>query len=404
MYKSDKWWVSPYNFTEEVRRQFRFPEKIIFHDVTLRDGEQMAGVVFNTDEKILIAKLLDEIGVDRIEAGNPAISELERKSIKAVANLGLNAKIFSLARSIKSDIDLALSCDVSGILLYSPGSELQIKQKFGWTIERAIEVPIEAALYAKSHGLYVAYTPYDTTRSDISLLKSIIQKVVEEGKVDSIAIFDTVGCINPQAMFHLVSKIREFCKVPLEVHCHNDFGLAVANTLVAVVAGVEVVHTSVNGIGERCGNAALEEVALGLKLLYGLDVKLKFEKFYELSRIVEERSGVKVSVNKPIVGINAFRFEAGLVVDGIIKYPLTLEPILPELVGQKHSVLLGKKSGKASIQFKLKELGITATDEEINKILEKVKREGEEKKRPLTDDEFKNIVKEIIFHEKSNFS
>jgi isopropylmalate/homocitrate/citramalate synthase len=198
-------------------------------------------------------------------------------------------------------------------------------------------------------------------------------------------------------LFYLVCKIRELCKVPLEAHCHNDFGLVVANTLAAVAAGVEVVHTSMNGIGERCGNAALEEVALGLKLLYGLDVKLKFEKFYELSRIVEERSGVKVSVNKPIVGINAFRFEAGLVVDGIIKYPLTLEPILPELVGQKHSVLLGKKSGKASIQFKLKELGITATDEEINKILEKVKREGEEKKRPLTDDEFKNIVKEIIF-------
>ncbi len=395
-YRTNQWWVSPYNYEKEVIEHFDFAPTVKIHDVTLRDGEQMAGVIFDLNDKVAIAQELDSFGVDRIEAGNPVISESEKKSVKAVANLGLTSKVFCLSRSVKSDIDLALSCDVSGVLLYSPGSRLQIEKKLGWTTEKALEVPIEAASYAKSHGLYVAYTPYDTTRADLDTLRLIIEKMVDEGKVDSVAIFDTVGCATPQATSYLVRTIKGFCRVPLEVHCHNDFGLATANTLAAVAAGVEVVHTAFNGLGERCGNASTEEVAMGLKLLYGKDMGWKIQKITEICKLVEKRSKVALSISKPFVGINATRFEAGLVVDGIMKYPLTMEPILPELVGGKNIILLGKKSGRSSVIIRLKESGIDASDEQINGILQEVKREGEAKKRVLTDEEFNLIVNSFV--------
>ncbi len=396
MYKADKWWVSPYNFEADVTRSFKSPRKIIVHDVTLRDGEQMAGVIFDREDKISIAQKLDAAGVDRIEAGNPVISEAEKENVKSVAKLGLNAKVFALSRSIKSDVDLALDCDVSGILLYSPGSELQMERKLGWSKDRALRAPAEVAAYAKSHGLYVAYTAYDTTRSELSTLGDIYKQVIEIGKVDSIAIFDTVGCITPQAMFYLVSKIRESCRLPLEVHAHDDFGLATANTLAAVSAGVEIVQTAVNGLGERCGNASTEEVVVALKLLHGVESNVKIQNLYELSKFVESKSKVDLAVNKPLVGLNSFRFEAGLVVDGIVKYPLTMEPMIPDLVGQKNTIVLGKKSGKSSIVLKLKELGISPSEEEVNQILNLVKKTGEENKRILTDSEFSKIVKNVL--------
>lgn len=397
MYKTENWWVSPFNFEEEVLKPMNLPKKVKVHDLTLRDGEQMAGVVFDHDDKISIAKRLDASGVDRIEAGNPVISQAERESIKAIAHLGLNAEIYSLSRSIKSDIDMALECGVSGVLMYSPGSELQMEKKLGWSMERALSTPAEVAAYAKSHGLKVAYTAYDTTRSNLNTLAEIYKQVTDVGKVDSIAIFDTVGCITPQAMSYLVSRIREITKLPLEVHAHDDFGMATANTVAAVAAGVGTVQTAVNGLGERCGNASTEEVVVALKLLYGVETNVKMETLYGLSKFVEERSKVALSISKPLVGVNSFRFEAGLVVDGIVKYPLTMEPIIPSIVGQRNTIVLGKKSGKSSITLKLKEAGIASpTEEQVAAVLEKVKKEGETRKRILTDGEFAAIVKETI--------
>jgi len=400
-WKTDKWFVSHYNFLDEVRKGFDLPEKVMVHDITLRDGEQQANVIFRKDEKIKIARMLDEAGVARIEAGMPAISKQDTEAVKAIAHDGLNAKVFCFARCMKRDVDFALQCDVDGLIMEVPSSDHLIKYGYGWPEEKAISLSVEATQYAAEHGLHVGFFTIDSTRAEFETCWRLINAVATEGHMDSLVLVDTFGVCSPQAISYLVGKIRERVKKPLEIHCHNDFGLGVANTIAAVTAGVEIVHTTVNAIGERVGNGSLDEIALALELFYGVKTGIKFEKLYALSKMVEELSLVKMPPNKPIVGDNVFTTESGIIAGWWARLeelgmPLEMFPFLPEFIGHRPvKIVLGKKSGRDSVIYRLKKLGLQVPDEKIDEILEQIKVMSEDKKRILTEDEFISIVKQI---------
>jgi methanogen homocitrate synthase len=365
-----------------------------FHDATLRDGEQTPGVVFRKEEKVEIARKLSEVGVERIEAGMPAVSEEDAEATKEIVSLKLPAKTMVLCRTIPREIDMALKCGVWGVVLEAPSGEVRIKYQFGWTEEDVLKNAVSAVKYAKQNGLFVNFFPFDTTRARWPFLERLLSEVMEAG-ADSISVVDTTGVALPSAIGALVRRVKNLVKVPVEVHTHNDFGLAVAGTLAGVEAGAGVVHVAANGLGERCGNASLDEVAVCLKALYGIETNLRYDKLYELALLVQERSGVPMAQNKPVAGRMAFGRESGMGMDVIQEHPTVIFPIRPEFVGRKFEMFLGKKSGKPSVKVKLDALGLQASDQQIEEILKLVKARGIEKKGTLTDEEFYGIVREV---------
>jgi isopropylmalate/homocitrate/citramalate synthase len=395
---ANKWWVSHLNFIDEVRAGLKLPKEVVIHDITLRDGEQQAGLVFNKEDKVKIAKMLDEVGVHRIEAGMPAVSREDKEAVKAITHEGLNAKIFCFCRCMKADIDLALECDVEGIVIEIPSSEHIIKYAYKWPLEKAIDLSIEATKYAADHGLYVAFFTIDSSRANLDWWFKLINNVADKGHMDSLVLVDTFGVCTPEAIRYFTRKAREKLNKPIEAHFHNDFGLATANTLAAVCEGAEVVHTTVNAIGERMGNADLAEVALALKLLYGIELDLRYDKLYKLSKLVEELSGIRMPPHKAITGDGAFRIESGIVASWWLRAkdankPLVVYPYSWDLVGQKGvEILLGKKSGRDSIVNKLKSMDLALSEEEISKVLKQVKEESTKTKLPISDGVFKKII------------
>lgn len=391
-YSSEKWWVSPFNFKAKYPNA---PSQVVFHDVTLRDGEQTPGVVFNAEDKLEIARMLSGVGVRRIEAGMPIISDEERSAIRSIVKEGLDSEIFTLCRLRKEDIEASAESEVQGIVLEAPVGVPKLKQ-FGWGMDYVESLSLEMVDLAKSHGLYVTYFGVDTTRVDEEAYFRLMEKIVKS-KADALAVVDTFGCITTDGMRYLVRRLREITQKPIEVHTHNDLGLAVANTVAAVLEGASVMHTAVNGLGERVGNAAFEEVAVNLEIMLGIKTGIALGKLKQLSQIVEERSGFRMPPNKPIVGDNAFARESGISVAGWAKYNLGSEPLLPEVVGNQHRVLVGKKSGRHAIEYKLKELGITAnlSDDQLRDLLSEVKRFAELNKRALTDEEFTRLVAKV---------
>ncbi len=393
-WRSDNWWVSKYNYLDSYRKDICIPEKVKIHDATLRDGEQTPGVVFTVNEKVEIAKLLDDLGVDRIEAGMPAVSPQDREAIKRIVALGLDAEIFSFSRAMKEDIDEAVECGVHGVIIEIPTGRPKLKYQFPkWTDEDVIRRSVEVVKYAKEKNLETIYFGYDTTRADFEFLKELYSVIVDEGKPDGIGIVDTMGCILPGAMKELVSELKSLFDVKLEVHTHNDFGMANATSFAAMEAGAEVIHTCINGLGERTGNAALEEIMVGLKVLYGLDVPYKLDKLQEVSKKLISYANFTMPVNKPIVGNNIFIRESGIGIDLVQNKPLAMFALNPDFIGHKPGIVLGKKSGARSIEVKLQELGMEVEPDKIEQILIKVKEEGIQRKRTLTDDEFIAIVK-----------
>jgi isopropylmalate/homocitrate/citramalate synthase len=391
-WKTDQWYVSRYNGLIENP----IPPDVFIIDCTLREGEQQAGVVLSRREKIRLAHALDEIGIPQLEIGMPAVSSEEEGTIKAVAKEKLKAKLIAVCRTIKEDIDKAEACGVWGVSCSLPIGELQIKYKLKWPEEKVIETAVQSTSYARQRGFYVVLSPYDTTRTDPAFLETFLKTVVKEGWIDRIRLVDTVGGITPQGIQYLVQKMTDLTGRPIEVHCHNDFGLATANTLAALSAGARVASTALNGMGERAGCAATEEVAMALRILYGRDMGIDPSKFCRASGLLQKYSGVKLQRHKAVVGEGAFAQEAGLVVTGWKEFLFTAEPYVPELVGQKASLLIGKKSGKDSIKVKLKESGLTASEEEIGKILREVKKRSQKAKEPIRDEEFKALVKKVV--------
>jgi len=393
---NENWWGSEFNFTEELRSQFKLPKKIKFHDATLRDGEQMAGIVFRKDDKIRIAKMLDSIGIDRIEVGMPAVSQEDFEAIKEISKLDLKAMVTVFSRATIGDIDKAVESGAEGIVLEVPSGYPRIKNQFPkWSYEDIKNKAIEGVKYAKSKGLYVIFFPYDTTRAEIGFLETLYKEVVDKGKPDSVAIIDTIGCALPQTIYYLVRKVKSWVNVPVEVHTHNDFGMGLATSIAGIEAGAEVVHGCLTGLGERTGNASLEQIIVASKVLLGMDVDIDFKRLYETCKNISKLSKVPIPINAPLIGDVAFAREIGLGAKLFNTAPTTLFPVNPAFLDRKPKIVLGKKSGKDSINIKLAELKLNVNEDQIPTLLDQVKLFGIEKGTYLTDDEFIHIVNKL---------
>ena len=396
-FEDGKWWVSPYNFVPEVRNSLELPPKVQIHDATLRDGEQTPGVVFSVDDKIAIAQMLNDVGVDRIEAGMPAVSPQDAEAIKHISKLGLKSRIFTFARAMKQDIDMALECGAQGVIIEVPIGYPKLTTQFGWTWRDVLERSAPVINYARENGLYAVFFPYDTTRARPDDLENLCKGIMAESPPDSIGIVDTMGCATPEAIKYMVRWVKGMTGLPIEIHTHNDFGMGVATELAAVTAGAEVVHSCGNGLGERTGNAALEELMLGLDLLYGYDTGYRFDLMPELGRLLSERANIPIARNKPILGAGNFTRESGIGIQYVMHDPLVMFGTHPALTGRVGEVVLGKKSGKASIVYKLDQMGMgAAEDADVAEILDAVKQAGIKKRDILTDDEFKAIAEPVL--------
>jgi 2-isopropylmalate synthase len=363
-------------------------------DTTLRDGEQTPGVSLTTEEKLEIARQLDKVGVDTIEAGTPISSEGEKRAVKEIAEAGLNAEICGLARTKRKDIDLTIACGVDAVHTFISTSEVQMKYAVNMTPEQVLASSIDSIEYIKSHGLVCEYSPMDASRTDREFLKRIC-KAAEEAGADRINIPDTVGIMIPTTMQQLIRDVKSVVKVPISVHCHNDFGMAVANSLAGVEAGASQIHVAVNGLGERAGNAALEEVAVALDLIYKRKTGIEPKQLYRTSRLVAKLTGMMIQANKAIVGENAFSHESGIHTRGVTVAPLTFEPIKPEFVGRKRKLVAGKLAGTSGIRAELEESGLHPTKGQLAEIVKTVKELGDKGKK-VTDADMLAIARSVM--------
>ena len=359
--------TSPYN-------QLALPKDIdnlSLFDTTLRDGEQTPGIALSIDDKIRIAQALDDLGVDVIEVGFAASGEVEKETVKKIAVLKLGSRICSLARCADKDIDAVVDCNLDYIHLFLATSDIHLKHKLKMTREQVMDKAVKSVEYAKSHGLTVQFSCEDATRTELGFLKEM-HIAVQDAGADVINVPDTVGVITPPAMSYLITELGKVTKVPMAVHCHNDLGIAVSNSLAAIKAGAKMVHVCVNGLGERSGNAALEEVAVNIFSNYSIEV-IDLSKIASVSKMVSHITGYPIPYNKPIVGRNAFAHESGIHVHGILNNSSTYEAFLPELVGMERQIMIGKHSGAHSVRDRLAGLKIRFPEELMPELLDSIK-------------------------------
>lgn len=400
-WKTDSFFSSPWNYLPEVTETFQLAENIQIHDVTLRDGEQQAGIVFTADDKMRIAEALSEAGIHRIEAGLPAVSPADTEAVKRIATAGFDAEIYAFSRCMISDVELALECGVSGVIMEVPASHHLIEKAYRWPVERAIEASIESTKFAHENGLKVTFFPIDATRAPMTQLLDDLETVATQGHVDNVGLVDTFGVCSPHAISYYTRRVRERMGVPVETHFHMDFGMGVANTLLAAGEGASVLQTTVSGLGERAGNAPTEETVLALLTMYGTDLGIKTEKFTSIARLVAELSGVTQPGNRPVTGERLFNVESGIITTWVKNAGDDLTepfPYRPELVGQPQpEAVLGKGSGVDSVSIWLGRHGIhNAETSQIELILAEVKAVSLAKKGLLNNDEFLEIVREVL--------
>jgi len=401
-WKTHDYFVSPWNYQEEATAGFDPPQSIEVHDVTLRDGEQQAGVEFTPDEKMRIAEALAEAGVQRIEAGLPAVSPADAEAVKRIAAAGLPAKIFSFSRCMVDDVKHALEAGVEGIVMEVPSSQHIIEKAYRWEYQKAIDLTVESTKFAHEHGLYVSFFPIDSSRADITTFLDLIETIERDGHMDALALVDTFGVLSPNAAAFMTRKVRERIKKPLEAHFHMDFSLGVANTLMAVVNGAGTVQVSVTGTGERAGNTPLEDTVMALKLMYGIESGIDYNKLYGLSKLVREAARVTVPTNRGIVGDRLFHVESGIIaswVKNVGQADLTEAfPFRPEMVGQTGpEIVLGKGSGLDSVLIWLDKTGFPpASEEQMMAILMEVKALSLQKKGLLDEDDFRRIAEGVL--------
>jgi isopropylmalate/homocitrate/citramalate synthase len=391
--KKDLFWVSDLNENHEVLGECHFPEKLKMYDTTLRDGEQTIGVSFDKKEKLEIAQMLDKLGVERIEAGMPVVTKEDKEAVELILNADFKAEIWGFCRAVKRDIDACLDVGVKHIICEIATSRYKM-EAYNFTQEGVLAKALDNLQYAKSRGLYTAFFAVDATRSDLRFLETIYTKAVEEGNADEVVLVDTLGTATPETMFYLTKKIRQWVDVPIMTHCHNDFGMATACTMASVKGGADCAQVTLNGLGEKTGNADMAEVAIASKL-YGISVNIDMKKLYQAAKLAEKISKISISPLRPVVGENVFKRESGTAVAQLIKYPPSVEGYSPEVLGRRREILISKKSGKASVEYKLKEHNISVTPEEIDTILVKVKELGMRKKGLVSDEEFVDIISEI---------
>lgn len=387
--------VSEYN--KHIFSATRMPERVKILDTTLRDGEQTPNVALSSEDKVKIAQALDELGVDIIEAGFPINSEGEADAVSRIAGAGLKAEICALCRASPGDIDAALACDVDSVHIFLATSKTHLEKKLKITQEEARDKAVAAVQYAKDHGLIAEFSCEDGTRTELAFL-DVVHKAIQEVGVDRIDIADTVGVMTPTAMTQFVAEIKKSVKVPLAVHCHDDFGMSVANSLAGVLGGAEEVHCTINGLGERAGNAALEEVVMGLQAFYNVRTNINTRKMAFVSRLVSQLTGVAVQPNKAIVGENAFSHEAGIHVHGVMSESSTYEPMRPEIVGKERKFVIGKHSGVHSVDNKLREYGLELDKDQMKEVVTRVKKWAESGKK-LDDAELLAVAYDVMGQE-----
>lgn len=400
-WKTDNWFVSPWNFADEVTKDFKFAKDIKFHDITLRDGEQQTGVAFDYNDKMRIAEGLAEAGVHRIEAGMPVVSAEDARLIKDLVKRDLGPQIFSFSRCMVDDVKRAVDSGVSGVVMEVPSSTHIIEYAYKWDLEKAISLSVEATAYAHEQGLEVVFFPIDFTRAELGWVLDLITRVANDGHMDALALVDTFGAISPHAMQYFVRSVQSRIDTRLEAHFHMDFGMGIANTIMALSEGVEVVHSTILGLGERAGNVPMEETVMALLTMYGIDCGIKTEKLKGLADMVQEISGHPVPTNRPVVGDDLFNIESGIIASWYKncgeEHLTELFPFRPEIVGQKPAkIVMGKGSGIDSVKDWLARQQISATEEQAMKVLLAVKTWGLEHKRLMSDDEFRTIAEATL--------
>jgi methanogen homocitrate synthase len=368
------------------------PLNIEICDVTLRDGEQTPGVSFSCKEKVEIATLLDEVGVEMIEAGFPAVSANEKLCVKTIANLGLDARVCGFCRAREPDIQTAIDCDVDLVSIFIPTSELHVRLKFRKSREQVLEDSLKMIDFARDHGVQVRFAAEDASRTDLPFLKEVYRGAAEHGAV-LLSFADTVGCLIPSEIHRIMADLVATVDRPFCAHCHNDMGCAVANTITAAEAGAFQLHTTVNGIGERAGNASLEELLVALRMKKGID-RYDLSKLMELSHMVEKYSGVTLPRNKPVTGELAFSHESGIHIAAILEDPSTYEFFPPDLVGGERHFILGKHTGKKALEHVVASIGCELSEEQICRVLDLVKDHSEHKCN-ITPEILRKLIKKV---------
>ena len=384
-----------HNYVFDQAAHQNLPQKVIFWDETLRDGEQTPGLFFTVEEKVEIAKMLDDLGVGIMDVGIPVVSPKEFEACKAIAREGThNAVILAAARAVKRDIDACVDAGADETSIFIAVSDLHLKYKLKMTREQCLNAAVESIEYAKERGIERCFVTEDTVRADLDFVAELYNAAIDAGAKRAV-ICDTVGVCTPSTAKWFVREFKKRVKpVQLSWHGHNDFGMAVANTLAALEEGVEIPHGCVNGIGERAGNASLEEMIMALEVLYGKETGIKIEKLYEVSKRIEELTGIPLSAQKPLVGTNAYSHESGIHVKAVMEDPATYEPYPPELVGQRRTLALGKHTGEAHVKAVLQGQGVRLAEAQVDAVTMRLKELGE-RQGSVTFDEFWQLVDEV---------
>jgi isopropylmalate/homocitrate/citramalate synthase len=386
-----KVWVSELNARPEIRSAF--PKTTVrFYDTTLRDGEQTVGVVLSPQQKLEIARALDELGVSRIEAGFPRVSPEDAEAIQLMQKAGIKAELWGFSRAVKADVDELVRLGLRASVIEAPTSDIKLKA-YGISRDEVLKRVTDAVAAAEQAGITVAFFAVDGTRTDLEFLKKIYLEALGAGAAE-IVVVDTIGACGPEAIEFLVRQVREWVggDVPLHFHGHNDFGMGTAGAVAAVRGGASWIQGTINGMGERAGNVDICEVVLALQCLYDVPVALNLAKAREVSEVVRNAAGYTLEAWKPLVGENLFMRESGAVASQF-HIPEAIEPYSSELVNARRSIVLGKKSGLDSIDLKAKELGLSVAPEQRAPILAAVKKRAIAKRGLVTDEEFSEIVR-----------
>ncbi|HPU62340.1 MAG TPA: homocitrate synthase [Bacillota bacterium] len=400
-FDKEKIWGSPLNYIPVYGQPIK--ESVYIHDVTLRDGEQTPGVIFSLEERLEIGKALSELGVARIEAGMPVVSEQVAESIKKLVNMKLDAEIATFCRAHIDDIEASLRCGVRSVIVEHTVNPYLCKYAYGLSEEALMDRLISCVARAKAEGLNTTFMGWDFFRSPIEFTKKVYSTVVKETNPDGIVLVDTFGVATPLTVYHVFREFREmFPDTKLEFHCHNEFGWATGAAISAIAAGADGVHSAINGLGERTGNLSTEETAVALEVLFGVSCGVKLEKIAEVSKLVSEASGVPIATNKPVLGERLFWAESGVVTDVFTKLAQlgvkpAMTPYVPELVGRGPTeYVIGKGSGGATIRFYLDKHGIAYTDGHVSNIVSAVKSLAYEKKGLVSEEELLEIARREI--------
>ena len=369
-----------------------FADKLRFFDTTLRDGEQTPGVSLNPEQKFEIASRLSDIGIDVVEAGSAAASDGEREAIRRIAEAGLKAETCTYVRALREDIDYAADLGADSVHLVIPVSDLHIAKKLRKSREQVAAMAYDAVEYAKGRGLIVELSGEDASRADQAFLHEIFSEGIQRG-ADRLCFCDTVGLLTPEKVAEYIPPLSRIA--PLSIHCHDDLGFALTNTMAALKAGASCAHVTVNGLGERAGNTPFEEVVMALEVLYGYRTRIVKEKIFPLATLVSRHTGVALAVNKAIVGEMAFTHESGIHAHGVMREPSTYESVKPEMVGRKRRIVLGKHSGTASVEAALHEMNYNADEKQVKEIVKRVKQLGDEGKR-VTDADLMAVADAVL--------